>query len=102
MLELGQTIETERLILRRYCAEEFQDLYEYLSDEETVRFEPYRAMSPDETQEELTRRIASDEMIAVALKSSNRLIGNVYFWKDSKGNPIWKDTLVYALLNNRI
>ena len=24
---------------------------------------------------------------------------NVYFWKDAEGNPIWKDTYVYALLN---
>ena len=24
---------------------------------------------------------------------------NVYFKKDSSGNPIWKDTLVYSLLN---
>ena len=23
---------------------------------------------------------------------------NVYFWKDEKGNPIWKDTFVYVLL----
>ncbi|MDE6718999.1 MAG: GNAT family N-acetyltransferase, partial [Treponemataceae bacterium] len=25
---------------------------------------------------------------------------NVYFWKDENGNPIWKDTYVYAKLNN--
>ena len=24
---------------------------------------------------------------------------NVYFWKDGEGNPIWKDTYVYAMLN---
>ena len=24
---------------------------------------------------------------------------NVYFWKDENGNPIWKDTFVYSLLN---
>ena len=24
---------------------------------------------------------------------------NVYFWKDEEGNPIWKDTYVYSLLN---
>ena len=24
---------------------------------------------------------------------------NVYFWKDTDGNPIWKDTYVYARLN---
>ena len=25
---------------------------------------------------------------------------NVYFWKDHNGNPVWKDTFVYALLND--
>lgn len=24
---------------------------------------------------------------------------NVYFWKDDKGAPVWKDTFVYSLLN---
>ena len=26
---------------------------------------------------------------------------NVYFWEDGDGNPIWKDTFVYGLLNNK-
>ncbi len=24
---------------------------------------------------------------------------NVYFWKDEKGTPIWKDTYIHSLLN---
>lgn len=48
--------------------------------------------------EELDERIASDEMIAVVRKATGRLIGNVYFWKDDQGNPIWKDTFVYSML----
>ena len=24
---------------------------------------------------------------------------NVYFWKDANGSPIWKDTYIYAILN---
>ena len=32
--------ETDRLVLRRYSEEDLQDLYEYLSDESVVRFEP--------------------------------------------------------------
>ena len=34
--------ETERLILRRYKKEDVQDLFEYLSDKEVVRYEPYK------------------------------------------------------------
>ena len=42
-------IETERLILRRFCEADLQDLYEYLSDEDVVKFEPYRPMNLEET-----------------------------------------------------
>jgi len=167
--------ETERLILRRYREDDLADLYEYLSDAEVVRFEPYRPMNMSEAEAELCLRIAADEMIAVELKTSRRLIGNVYlgrrdckaleigfvfnrqfwghgyakescaelirlafaggthriyaecdpqnvnswrlleslkfereahlrqnvyFWLDENGNPVWKDTFIYALLNN--
>lgn len=27
------------------------------------------------------------------------LLKNVYFWKDDNGNPIWKDTFIYSILN---
>lgn len=169
-------METERLILRRYTEDDLQDLYEYLSDEEVVRYEPYKPMSIQETKENLKWRISTDEMIAVELKSDHKMIGNVYlgkrefgaleigyvfnrkywgkgyakescealiseafthgihrifaecdpqnpnswklleamdftreaylkqnvyFWKDEKGNPIWKDTYIYAILNDR-
>ena len=167
-------MQTDRLILRRYCKDDLQDLFEYLSDEEVVKYEPYKPMSLAETSEELDERISTDEMIAVVLKATNKLIGNVYlgkrefdsleigyvfnkqywgqgyakescdalikkafsegihrifaecdpcnssswrlleslgfvkeahfkqnvfFWKDDKGNPIWKDTFVYSILN---
>ena len=35
-------LETERLILRRYREDDLKDLYEYLSDETVVKYEPYR------------------------------------------------------------
>lgn len=43
-------IETERLILRSFYKENLQDLHEYLSDEEVVRYEPYRPMTLQETE----------------------------------------------------
>ena len=45
--------------MRRYTAD---DLYEYLSDDEVVRFEPYKAMSIEETRDYLKWRIGTDEM----------------------------------------
>lgn len=77
---LGCT-ETQRLILRRFRKEDIQDLYEYLSDEEVVRFEPYRPMDLQAVGENLDWRISTEEMIAVELKTTGKLIGNVYLGK---------------------
>ena len=73
--------ETERLILRRYKKEDLQDLFEYLSDKEVVEYEPYRPLTLNETKENLEWRIGTDEMIAVELKNSHKMIGNVYMGK---------------------
>lgn len=74
-------METQRLILRRFRRSDLKDLYAYLSDAEVVRFEPYKPMSMEETAENLDWRISTDEMIAVELKDTGRLIGNVYLGK---------------------
>ena len=73
--------ETERLILRRYKKEDVQDLFEYLSDNEVVKYEPYKPLTSDEAKENLEWRIGTDEMIAVELKNSHKMIGNVYMGK---------------------
>ena len=73
--------ETERLILRRYRREDLQDLFEYLSDKEVVEYEPYKPLTFDEAKENLEWRIGTDEMVAVELKDSHKMIGNVYLGK---------------------
>ncbi len=173
----GILAETERLILRRYREDDVQDLFEYLSDREVVKYEPYQPMTLEEVKENLEWRIGTEEMVAVELKKSHKMIGNVYlgkrdfealelgyvfhrkywgngyavesckaliqrafsngvhriyaecdpdnehswkllealgfqreahfrknvyFWKDEAGKPIWKDTYVYAKLNENI
>ena len=77
-MKMETITETNRLILRRYCKEDLQDLYEYLSDETVVRFEPYKPMDMNAVKDHLDWRISSDEMIAVELKSNHKLIGNVF------------------------
>ena len=74
-------IITDRLILRRFSEKDLMDLFEYLSDSEVVKFEPYLPMTLEEVGAELNRRIQSDEMVAVELKSSSKLIGNIYLGK---------------------
>ena len=167
---------TDRLFLRRCRKSDMDDLHEYLSDPLVVAFEPYKPMTIEEVKDNLDWRISTDEMIAVELKATGKLIGNiylgkrdfealeigyvfnrtyqhqgyaresceklielafaagihriyaecdpenraswgllerlgfareahlrqnVYFWKDADGNPIWKDTYIYVLLNHR-
>lgn len=70
--------ETNRLILRRYRETDLNDLHEYLSDPEVVKFEPYQPMSLAEAESNLAWRISTDEMIAVELKSNGKMIGNIY------------------------
>ena len=170
----GILAETGRLILRRYTEHDLRDLFECLSDAEVVKYEPYKPMSFEEAKNNLEWRIGTEEMVAVELKGSQKMIGNVYmgkrefgsleigyafnrkywgngyaaesckpliqqafsngihriyaecdpnnlnswklletlgfrreahllqniyFWKDANGNPVWKDTYVYAKLD---
>ena len=46
-----------------------------------VKYEPYKPMNIDEVRHHLEWRIPTDEMIAVELKSSHKMIGNVYLGK---------------------
>lgn len=73
--------ETERLILRRYREEDLQDLFEYLSDAEVVKYEPYKPLTLEETRENLAWRMGTEEMIAVEHRDSHKMIGNVYMGK---------------------
>lgn len=94
--------ETDRLILRRYRTSDLQDLYEYLSNPKVLEYEPYKPMSMEEVKENLESRISTDEMIAVELKSTGKMIGNVYLGKCdcNSHQPVWKDTYIYGILNN--
>lgn len=76
-----QQLETERLVIRRFKEEDWKDLYEYLSDEEVVRYEPYQAFSIEASQNEAKSRAESPAFLAVCLKENNKLIGNIYFEK---------------------
>lgn len=73
--------ETPRLILRRYRESDLEDLFEYLSDPETVKFEPYPPMDMAQVKDNLAWRISTEEMIAAELKDPGKMIGNVYLGK---------------------
>ncbi|MDL2234093.1 GNAT family N-acetyltransferase [Ruminococcaceae bacterium OttesenSCG-928-L11] len=72
---------TERLILRRFFPEDWRDMYEYLSDSEVVRYEPYEVFSEKDCKKEARVRSRSGDFWAVCLKSDDKLIGNMYMAK---------------------
>jgi [ribosomal protein S5]-alanine N-acetyltransferase len=72
-------IETERLILRKFSSDDWKDLYEYLSQESVVKYEPYEVFTEDKCKESAIKRSQNDAFWAVCLKDNNKLIGNVYF-----------------------
>jgi len=76
---MAEVLKTERLILRRFAPGDGADLFEYLSDEETVRFEPYGAFTREQAGAEAARRAGDGAFWAVCLRDSQKLIGNVYF-----------------------
>ena len=73
-------LETERLIIRYFSEEDKGDLYDYLSREEVVKYEPYTLYSRQAAAEEAARRAEDPNFYAVALKSG-KLIGNLYLSK---------------------
>lgn len=79
---MGYIIETERLIVRSFKPEDWKDLYDYLSDEEVVAYEPYKPFTEDESIKEAARRSTDKAFFAVELKESGKVIGNLYFQKE--------------------
>lgn len=77
-MKLEHPIETERLIIRRFVPEDWRDLYAYLSDERVVRFAPYGIYSEQDCKDTAIRRTESEESLAVCLRTSGRVIGNLY------------------------
>ena len=46
------------------------------------------------------KNISSCKLLnSLNFRKEGHLISNVFFWKDEDNNPIWKDTLIFALLN---
>ncbi|MFA6940234.1 MAG: GNAT family N-acetyltransferase [Clostridiaceae bacterium] len=80
-MELFSQIETERLIIRKFKADDWKDIHEYLSVEKVVHFEPYEPFTVEESKEEAVCRSKNEEFIAVCLKETGKVIGNLYFGK---------------------
>lgn len=74
-------METERLFIRSFRGDDWQDLHEYLSQDSVVKFEPYEVFSMQASKEEALSRAQNDAFWAVCLKDCGKLIGNIYLAK---------------------
>jgi len=74
-------METKRLLIRRFTPGDWRDLYEYLSQEAVVFYEPYGVFTEEESMREAERRSDDDDFWAVCLIENKKLIGNIYLSK---------------------
>lgn len=72
-------LDSERLILRRFTERDWMDLYEYLSLEDVVKYEPYDVQTEDECKRIAQNRATNTDFWAVCLKENGKVIGNIYF-----------------------
>ena len=76
--------ETERLIVRHWLKDDYNDLYDYVSDEDTVKFLSFPVYTNLESAKERIEFILScydknqvDVDYAIELKSENKVIGSI-------------------------
>ncbi len=82
-------IKTERLIIRNFSPDDYQDLYEYLSDSETYTYEPGEPISLEETKTICKERSKRNDFLAV--ESEHKIIGHIYFSQiDPKDLETWE------------
>ena len=70
-------LKTRRLLIRNFCEDDSNDLYEYLSDKETYKYEPGKPITPEAAKKLCIERSKNNDFLAVLLK--NKLIGHIYF-----------------------
>lgn len=74
-------METKRLLIRRFSSDDWRDLYEYLSQAEVVKYEPYSVFTEEQSKQAAIDRSHSPNFWAVCLQDSGKLIGNLYIAK---------------------
>jgi ribosomal-protein-alanine N-acetyltransferase len=70
-------LTSERLIVRPFQKNDYQDLYEYLSLKETYRFEAGEPISLNEAKKLCKERAKGRNFWAATLKDSKKLIGHI-------------------------
>lgn len=91
------TLETDRLILRNFQAGDAEALFEYLRAPTASCFFSLKLDDIDAAQQEALKRAGGDDYVAVCLKETGRLIGDLFAHADAEGHddagpPIDPDT----------
>jgi [ribosomal protein S5]-alanine N-acetyltransferase len=73
-----QAIETDRLVLRNFQAGDAADLFAYLRDPQPSCFYSLKLADMAAAEAEVQQRGQDDEYIAVCLKTTGRLIGDLF------------------------
>jgi len=71
-------LESQRLLLRKLCKVDFESVYNYMNDEETVKYFVSRPF----TEEKVMKIVNPDkeqEHFAIIIKSSGKMIGHLDF-----------------------
>ena len=71
-------IKTARLLLRRFRASDYDDLFEFLSQLEDDELEGYPGITWENGKEYLRQRLGSEDYYAIELLSSGKVIGKIY------------------------
>lgn len=72
------SLQTERLALRPFVAEDGPALFRYLSQPLAVEFEPYDVCTREEAMSLASARAADPSFVAVHRREDDLLIGNLY------------------------
>jgi len=79
-------VETERLILRELGEDDFEDIYEFKSDPQVVKYLTWGPNSREQTLHSLRKQISFQNeenrqiyVLAVEIKSTKKVIGNALF-----------------------
>lgn len=72
-------IDTGRLVIRPFRAEDGAGLYAYLSNPAVYRFEPGEPVSLERAQELAAERAEGQNFWAVVVKNTHELVGHLYF-----------------------
>jgi RimJ/RimL family protein N-acetyltransferase len=70
-------LKTQRLVIRNFVSNDYKDLYEYLSDKETYKYEPGEPITLEKAKDVCIERSKSNDFLAIELE--NKIIGHIYF-----------------------